>query len=123
MDARDERAGRPDALTAEVRVIARTWRGTVAAADADGYLEYLRRTGLAAYRGTPGNAGAIALQRTVGDRAELLLVSFWESEAAVRAFAGDDPARAVFYPDDDRWLVERDEHVDHYVLVYEEGLR
>jgi heme-degrading monooxygenase HmoA len=104
-------------------LIARTWRGAVAAADADGYLEYLKRTGLAAYRSTPGNAGALALQRTVGDRAELLLVSFWESEEAVRAFAGSDPDRAVFYPEDDRWLVDRDEHVDHYVVMHEDGLR
>ena len=32
----------------------------------------------------------------------------------VRAFAGDDVERAVFYAEDDRWLVERDLRVRHY---------
>jgi hypothetical protein len=36
---------------------------------------------------------------------------------AVRRFAGDDPERAVFYPEDDRYLVARDEHVTHYEVV------
>jgi hypothetical protein len=35
----------------------------------------------------------------------------------VKAFAGEDPARAVFYPEDERYLVERDETVTHYELV------
>ena len=32
----------------------------------------------------------------------------------VRAFAGDEIEEAVFYPEDDRYLVERDLSVDHY---------
>jgi heme-degrading monooxygenase HmoA len=102
-------------------MIARTWWGATRAADADAYLAYLESTGLAAYRATPGNLGAYALRRLVDGRAEFLLVSFWESEAAVRAFArvghGDDAQRAVFYPEDDRFLVERHEHVTHHEVV------
>jgi hypothetical protein len=36
------------------------------------------------------------------------------SEEAIRRFAGDHIDRAVFYPEDDRFLVARDEHVEHY---------
>jgi hypothetical protein len=36
---------------------------------------------------------------------------------AVRAFAGEDPERAVFYPEDERYLVERDLTVTHYDVV------
>jgi hypothetical protein len=32
----------------------------------------------------------------------------------VQAFAGDDLERAVFYPEDDRFLVERELRVLHY---------
>jgi heme-degrading monooxygenase HmoA len=103
-------------------MIARTWRGAVRAADADAYLAYLHRTGHAAYRATPGNAGVMTLRRTVGDRAEFLIVSLWESLDAVRAFAGPEPGRAVFYPEDDRFLVERDLHVDHFDVVFADGL-
>lgn len=102
-------------------MIARTWKGSTRVEDADAYLDVLRRTGLAAYDGTPGNLGVLALRRVRDGRAELLLVSLWEDEAAVRAFAGEDPERAVFYPEDERYLVARDEHVDHFEVVYRSG--
>ena len=101
-------------------MIARTWAGATRAADADTYLEYLHRTGLAEYRNTPGNHGVLALRRVSGDRAELLLLTLWESEDAIRRFAGDDIGRAVFYPEDERFLVARDERVHHYEVVFRE---
>ena len=104
-------------------MIARTWRGATKAEDGEAYVEYLHKTGIAEYQDTPGNQGVLALRRTVGDKAEFLLVTLWKSEEAVRRFAGDDPDKAVFYPEDDRFLVDRDDHVNHYEVVYrsEEG--
>lgn len=102
-------------------MIARTWRGATKAEDADAYREYLEQTGLGAYRAAPGNRGALSLRRVAGDRAEFLLISFWESEEAIRGFAGDDVNRAVFYPEDERFLVAKDEHVDHYEVVFRDG--
>jgi heme-degrading monooxygenase HmoA len=49
--------------------------------------------------------------------AEFLLLTLWESMEAVQRFAGSTPERAVFYPEDDDFLVERDEHVDHYEVL------
>jgi heme-degrading monooxygenase HmoA len=94
--------------------VARIWRGWTAPEDADAYLEYVERTGIAAYRETPGNLGAHVLRRRDGDRTEFVTLSFWESMDAVRAFAGDDVERAVFYPEDDRYLVERERSVTHF---------
>lgn len=102
-------------------MIARTWRGFTKAEDADAYVEYLEKTGFREYRATPGNLGVLGLRRLAGGRAEFLLLTLWESEAAVRRFAGDDPSRAVFYPEDERFLVAKDEHVDHFEVVYREG--
>ena len=99
-------------------MIARTWGGATRAKDADDYLEYLHATGLAAYRDTPGNRGVLALRRIVGDRAEFLLLSLWDSEEAIRRFAGDDVGRAVFYPEDERFLIARDERVSHYEVAF-----
>ncbi len=99
-------------------MIARTWRGATRAADAETYVAYLHATGLKAYRATPGNRGAYCLRRIVGDRAEFVTLSFWESEAAIKAFAGDDIGRAVYYPEDDRFLVERGPQVDHFEVVF-----
>ena len=100
-------------------MIARTWRGATKAEDAEAYLRYLHETGLRAFRDTPGNAGAFALRRIEDGRAVFLIVSLWESEDAVRRFAGRDVDRAVFYPEDERFLVERDEHVTHFEVVYD----
>jgi heme-degrading monooxygenase HmoA len=95
-------------------VIARVWRGAVRAVDGDEYAAYMRGTGVAAYRSTPGNRGAWMLRREVGDKTEFVMFTLWDSLDAVRAFAGDDYERAVFYPEDDRYLVERDLRSSHY---------
>ncbi len=100
-------------------MIARTWRGATEAKDGEAYLKYLHRTGLAEYRKTPGNRGVLGLQRIVDGRAEFFLISLWESEAAIRQFAGEDIEKAVFYPEDERFLIERDDHVSHYEVVYD----
>ena len=98
--------------------IARTWRGTTRAEDADRYLEYLRRTGLEAYRSTPGNLAVLALRRIAAGRAEFLLVSLWKSQDAIRRFAGEELGKAVFYPEDENFLIDRDLHVDHFDVVF-----
>lgn len=99
-------------------MLARMWRGATSAADADAYLDYLRRTGLRGYAETPGNRGALVLRRVVGDRAEFVTLSFWESLDAVRGFStGEDVTRAVFYPADDRFLVARDRYAEHFEVA------
>jgi heme-degrading monooxygenase HmoA len=103
-------------------MIGRTWRGATRAIDAEAYVHYLRETGLREYRETPGNRGVLGLRRTLGDRAEFLLLSLWENQEAVRRFAGDDVRRAVFYPEDDRFLVDREEQAAHYAVVHHDGL-
>jgi heme-degrading monooxygenase HmoA len=99
-------------------MIARSWAGATRAEDADAYLEYLHTTGLSEYRSTPGNRGVLALRRIAEGRAEFLLITLWDSEDAIRRFAGDDVDRAVFYPEDARYLVARDERVTHYEIAY-----
>jgi heme-degrading monooxygenase HmoA len=98
-------------------MIARTWRGATKASDGDKYVEYLRETGIREYKATPGNKGVIALRRERDGKTEFFLVSLWENWDAVKAFAGPKPDKAVFYPEDDRFLVERDLHVDHYEVI------
>jgi heme-degrading monooxygenase HmoA len=100
-------------------MIARTWRGATKAEDAEAYLEYLHKTGFRGFRETPGNLGALGLRRIANGRAVFLIVSLWESEDAIRRFAGDDIERAVFFPEDDRFLVERDDRVEHFDVVYQ----
>ncbi len=98
-------------------MIARIWRGAVAKADGDAYADYIDETGMAAYTDTPGNRGAWMLRRDVeGEKTEFLMFTLWESMDSIKAFAGDQPEVAVFYPEDDRYLVEREETVSHYTV-------
>ncbi|MFP2902647.1 alpha/beta fold hydrolase [Corallococcus sp. 4LFB] len=102
-------------------MLARTWRGVTKAEDADAYLTYLHQTGLTHYRRTPGNLAAYCLRKVADGRAEFLLVTLWESMDAVKRFAGDTPERAIFFPEDDRYLIDRDLHVTHYEVPFAEG--
>jgi heme-degrading monooxygenase HmoA len=98
-------------------MIARMWRGVVRRDDADAYVTYIGDTGMAEYRATPGNQGAWMFRRDDDDRSEIITLSFWDSRDSIRAFAGEDIEKAVFYPEDDRFLVERDLMVRHYDVV------
>ena len=96
-------------------MIARLWRGWVRTEDRDVYVDYVEETGMAEYRQTPGNRGAHMLTRDLDDgRTEIVTLSFWASYDAVRAFAGEDVSIAVYYPEDDRYLVDREATVTHY---------
>jgi heme-degrading monooxygenase HmoA len=98
-------------------MIARIWRGTVRLGDADAYARYVQETGIDGYKRTPGNRGAWVMWTAEGELAEFVTLSFWESWESIKGFAGEDISRAVFYSDDDRFLVERDLTVRHYEVL------
>ena len=102
-------------------MIARVWTGAVRRGDGDDYARYMRETGVAAYARTPGNRGVWMLRRDVEDRTEFVMFTLWDSLAAVKAFAGEDYETAVFYPEDDRFLVERDLTTSHYEVDTQVG--
>lgn len=95
--------------------ILREWRGELRRELADEYVTYISDTGLAEYRATPGNLGALIAVRALDDeRAEVITLSWWPSMDAIRGFAGDDVERAVYYPQDDRFLLTKPDKVKHY---------
>ena len=96
-------------------MIARRWRGTVRAADHDAYLRYVEESGIAALTATPGNEGVIVFRHLdeAADTSEIEVVSLWRDLESISAFAGDDVSAARFFPDDDRYLVDRELTVRH----------
>jgi heme-degrading monooxygenase HmoA len=101
-------------------MIARTWRGAVRTEDADAYAEYMEGTGVAGYRAVPGNRGVWMLRRDLGDGlTEFVMFTLWDSIEAIKEFAGEDYETAVFYPEDDRFLVERDLVSVHFEVARE----
>jgi len=100
-----------------VIMIARTWHGRVPAEKSDAYYAYLLRTGLSAYAATPGNRGVHVLRRTDQGVTHFLLLTYWDSVDAIKAFAGEDYTVARYYPEDDDFLLEREPFVTHYEVL------
>ncbi len=98
-------------------MIARIWHGAVPEAQGEAYTDFLDRIGIRDYLATPGNRGVKVLRRTEGGLTHFLLVTFWESEEAIRRFAGDDLLRARYYPEDDGFLIEKEAEVVHYEVI------
>jgi hypothetical protein len=66
----------------------------------------MRTVAIPDYRLTPGNQGAYALRRVEDSTAHFLMVTFWDSEEAIRAFAGNDISVAKYHDFDKDFLLE-----------------
>ena len=100
-------------------MIARVWHGVVPLEKADGYSRYLADSdrGVRAYQATRGNRGVTLMRRADGSRVHFLLISFWDSEAAIREYTGPDIDRAQYFEYDRECLVEPEPTVAHYEVV------
>lgn len=95
--------------------VLRSWTGWIRPESRAAYAAYLERTGLADYRSTPGNLGAALVFRGLADgRCEVRTISAWRSYRDIVAFAGEEIELAVFYPEDDTFLIDRELTVTHY---------
>jgi len=99
-------------------LILRRWSALIRTADRDAYTAYIAGTGGSDYTATPGNRGYQVTMRDLGDgRTEVTTFSWWASLDAIHAFAGEDISIARYYPEDDRFLLTRPEHVEHHQIV------
>ena len=88
-------------------MIARSWRGAVRTADAEAYADYIDETGMKDTPPRPATA-APGCSPEIGDLTEFVTFSLWDSSRPSRPSPARTTRRAVFYPEDDRYLVERD---------------
>jgi heme-degrading monooxygenase HmoA len=97
-------------------LIARVWRGDTRTEDAEEYTDLLKTRGLPVCHSTPGNMGALLLRHASDETTEFVLISFWRDLGAIRRFAGPDPAKAVYVPEEARFLLGREPRVTLYEL-------
>ena len=95
-------------------MITRIWHGKTKASHAEIYLKYLQGTGLKDYVATPGNVSAKVLRKIDGDICHFYTVTEWDSLASIKNFAGEDYEKARYYPEDERYLLEFEDTVEHY---------
>jgi heme-degrading monooxygenase HmoA len=101
------------------RHIARVWHGQVAAARGDEYETYLYENGVKKLRAIPGNLGATMLRRTVGDREDFVVISYWPSEEAIKVWAGENVTKTRLLPRDHEFLIDPELEVKHYRIAAE----
>lgn len=104
-------------------MIARIWHGITPASKADEYVEFLHRSGVQDYQATEGNRGVHILRRIEGDQAHFLTLTFWDSVEAIKRFAGEEYEKARYYPEDQEFLLEFEETVIHYEMVFSSSLK
>jgi hypothetical protein len=95
--------------------VLREWRAEIHRALKHEYVQYVLSTGIVHYRATPGNLGATIATRDLDqERSEIVTLSWWTDENAIKAFAGEDIGHARYYPEDDQFLLTRPDRVQHY---------
>ena len=97
-------------------MIARIWHGTVPNEKATEYLRRMRTIALPDYRSIPGNRAAFVLRRVEGSDTHFITLTFWDSEQAIREFAGENIDTAKYYDFDTDFLLDLEPHVKHYEL-------
>jgi heme-degrading monooxygenase HmoA len=60
------------------------------------------------------------LRKNEKDVAHFLLVTYWDSMESVKNFAGEQPEKAKYYPEDDQFLLEKEELSALYEVFYEQ---
>ena len=102
-------------------MFARVYKGRTKAENAKAYEKVLDDTGVKDYLSTEGNRGVLVLRRLLGDEAEWVVVSFWESLDAIKGFVGEDINVAKYYPGDDKYILDMHPNVDHYEVLTKTG--
>jgi len=96
---------------------ARHWRGLAKASSGEAYIEHLRSETFPALTHIAGFVSASILRRPAGDAVEFVIVTHWESLAAIHAFAGANAEEAVVPAKVHDMMIEYDRVVRHYEVV------
>ncbi len=57
-------------------------------------------------------------RRNEGDVSHFLLITVWDSIDSVKKFAGENPEIAKYYPEDDDYLLEKEDCSQNYQVFH-----
>ena len=98
-------------------MIARVWTARAKPDGADKYQAHFQEHVRPALARVEGCKGVMLLRRPGGDEVELIVISLWLSEDAIRHFTGMDIARAVVGESARKVLTSFDDIVRHFDVV------
>jgi len=101
----------------EQYMIIRMWHGRVSNDDGNAYREFLKQRAIPDYQSVAGNIDVKILERQEEDATHFITMTTWENLEVIKAFAGENPEKAKYYPEDDDYLLEFEPTVVHYEVV------
>jgi len=101
-------------------MIVRMWHGRVDSSKSDEYAEFMKQRAVPDYSSVEGLQKLLFLRNNEKDVAHFLLVTYWDSMESVKKFAGEQPEKAKYYPEDDQFLLEKEELSALYEVFYEQ---
>ena len=103
-------------------MIARIWSAQAAPDRAPAYADHLRSHVLPILRAVDGYAGAVLLERCASTGVEIVVVTWWRSLEAIRAFAGAEIDAAVVADEAASLLTQFDLRARHYTVVMQDAI-
>jgi len=100
-------------------MIVRLWHGRTNISQAEAYAEFMKERAAPDYGSVDGLKKLYFLRRNDGDVVHFLLVTHWDSMESVKKFAGEHPEKAKYYPEDDAFLLEKEETSALYEVFFE----
>ena len=99
-------------------MIVRTWHGRTRLSDGDEYEAFTIERATPDYSSVAGLENLFFTRRNEGDVSHFLLVTVWDSIESVKKFAGENPEVAKYYPEDDGYLLEKEEYSQNYQVFH-----
>jgi heme-degrading monooxygenase HmoA len=103
-------------VLADAPMVARIWHGRTLAEKAEEYRQYLFEAGVKKIAAIPGNRGVQMMMNKGSDEAEFMVVSYWDSIAAIEGYAGADYTHVHDLPRDKEFLIDMETRVRHFQL-------
>lgn len=95
-------------------MIIRMWRGRTLLEKADAYEQLMEELAIPDYSSVKGLLAYFFTRKDHENDAEFLLIPHWESFEAIKNFAGEDYAKSKYYPQDNDYLLDFPEYVEHF---------
>ena len=95
-------------------MIARIWHGKTSIANYDAYTDFLKQVAIPDYKTTIGFKGLTFLRNIKNGGGHFNLITYWDNLEVIKNFAGQDFEKAKYYAEDNRFLLELEEKVQHY---------
>jgi len=95
-------------------MIARIWHGKTDNSQFETYSKFLQEVAIPDYSKTTGFKGLSFLRNIKTNEAHFTLITYWDNLDVIKNFAGTDYEKAKYYPEDKDFLLEFEEHVEHY---------